>query len=109
MQFYSAKWKGGKLSGQILLELIGLGGLTPKNIKVDKIGVSGSKKNAHGFAKIINQGVALLTKIMRLGGSYTDISVHTVLSQGKQLNHPERECHLKKKLGPKYDQGAAHL
>ena len=49
-----------------------------KNIKIDKIGGTGNKKNAHGSVKIIKQGVVLSPKIMRLGGSYTSIYVPIV-------------------------------
>ena len=39
----------------------------PENIKIDKIGVRGTKKSAHGFVKTIKQGVVPLARIMRLG------------------------------------------
>ena len=61
------------------------------------------------FCKNYQTGSCNFNKDHEVGGKLHRHICAYCLSQGRQLNHPERECHSSKKLGPKNDQGAAHL
>ena len=61
------------------------------------------------FCKNFQTGSCSFNKDHEVGGKlHRHICAHC-LSQGKHLNHSERDCHFSKKSGPKNDQGAAHL
>ena len=60
------------------------------------------------FCKNYQTGSCNFNKDHEVGGKLHRHICAYCVSQGRQLNHPERECHSKK-LGPKNDQGAAHL
>ena len=73
----SAKWRGAQLHGTILVELIVLGVLMHKNIKLaDKIGVKKIQKRKNlGFVSRISLASAHLVKIMSRGVGCTSTSV----------------------------------
>ena len=60
------------------------------------------------FCKNYQTGSCVFSKDHEVNGKlHRHICAHC-LSQGKHLNHPERECHFSKKLGSKNELGAAH-
>ena len=78
----SAKWSGGHLLGRMGRELIGAGGLMPKNMfQVGRHGLSRTPRS-HGSAKIFRTILARFKRTMNRMGDDRDIYVRSASPRG---------------------------